>query len=77
MEENKLTKKQQEVLDYIIKFKNKYGIPPTNREIGKALGKSSSGTVHAFLNILSDKGYIKYQKNKARTIVVLRSSDDE
>ena len=44
-----LTKRQQEIYDFIRKYSAKYGYPPTVRDIGKAVGLASSSTVHAHL----------------------------
>ena len=44
-----LTKRQQEIFDFIGKYSAKYGYPPTVRDIGKAVGLASSSTVHAHL----------------------------
>lgn len=35
------------------------GYPPSVREIGKAVGLSSTATVHGYLSKLDEKGYIK------------------
>ncbi len=42
MAELDLTKRQQEVFDFIKKYSAKYGYPPTVRDIGKAIGKNLS-----------------------------------
>ena len=42
-----LTKRQKEIFDFIRKYADKTGYPPTVREIGKAVGLHSSSTVHA------------------------------
>ncbi len=44
-----LTKRQQEIFDFIGRYSAKYGYPPTVRDIGKAIGLTSSSTVHAHL----------------------------
>jgi repressor LexA len=44
-----LTKRQQEIFDFIKKYSARYGYPPTVRDIGKAVGLASSSTVHAHL----------------------------
>jgi SOS-response transcriptional repressor LexA len=44
-----LTKRQQEIFDFIKRDSAKYGYPPTVRDIGKAVGLASSSTVHAHL----------------------------
>src|SRR3984957_17905207 len=44
-----LTKRQQEIFDFIKRYSEKYGYPPTVRDIGKAVGLASPSTVHAHL----------------------------
>ena len=56
MVELKLTKRQQEIFDFIQRYAAKYGYPPTVREIGKAVGLASSSTVHAHLANLAEVG---------------------
>ncbi len=51
-----LTKRQQEIVDFIKKYSAKYGYPPTVRDIGKAIGLTSSSTVHAHLANLEKVG---------------------
>lgn len=66
-----LTKRQGEILNFIKEYIVKYGYPPTVREIGKALGVSSPATIHAHLNNLEGKGFIKKQESKNRAIELL------
>ena len=70
-EKTGLTKKQNEVLDFIKKYTAKHGFPPAVREIGAALGLSSPATVQAHLNKLKEAGVIKNSSNKFRTIEIL------
>ena len=51
-----LTKRQQEIFDFIKHYSTKYGYPPTVRDIGKAVGLASSSTVHAHLANLEKLG---------------------
>ncbi len=67
----KLTDKQNQVLDTIKRFVAKKGFPPTVREIGKELNLSSPATTHFHLDKLESKGYIKKNKSKNRTIELL------
>ena len=67
----KITKKQDEVLNYIKKCIVKNGFPPSVREIGQALGLSSPATVHAHLKKLEEAGCIRKESQKFRTIEVL------
>jgi len=67
----KLTERQQEILDYIQKHTQNRGYPPSVREIGEAVGLSSSSTVHGHLSRLEDKGYIRRDPTKPRAIEIL------
>lgn len=66
-----LTKRQKEILNYIKEYIVKFGYPPTVREIGAALGVSSPATIHAHLNNLEAKGFIKKEEAKNRAIELL------
>lgn len=66
-----LTKKQEEILTYIKEYIVSHGYPPTVREICKAVGVSSPATVHAHLNNLEKKGFIKKENTKNRAIELL------
>lgn len=67
----KLTSKQNAVLDFLKKSIAKNGFPPTVREICSALGLSSPATAHAHLETLEKKGYIKKGNSKNRAIELL------
>ena len=54
-----LNKRERAILKFIEKQINEKGYPPSVREIGKAVGLSSTATVHGYLARLEDKGYIK------------------
>lgn len=73
----RLTNKQNQVLDYLKQFMAKKGFPPTVREICGALNLSSPATVHAHLNTLADKGYIKKDNAKNRAIELLVKNEYE
>ena len=70
----KLTKKQKEVLTFIKKYIVQYGFPPSVREICAGLGLSSPATVHTHLKQLELKGAISKTKSKFRTIEVTSST---
>ena len=67
----KLTRRQEEILNYIKEYIVSNGYPPTIREICKAVGVSSPATVHAHLTNLENKGFIKKEDTKNRAIEVL------
>lgn len=73
----KLTKKQNEVLDFLKRSIAKNGYPPTVREIGAALGLKSPATTHAHLSTLETKGYIKKLGSKNRAIELLVKNEYE
>ena len=70
-----LTKKQQQVLDYILTEIHRRGYPPAIREIGKALNLSSSATVHSHIKALEKKGYLRRDPSKPRALEVLDYRD--
>jgi repressor LexA len=66
-----LTKRQQEIFDFIKRYSAKYGYPPTVRDIGKAVGLASSSTVHAHLANLEKVGLLRRDPSKPRAIELL------
>ncbi len=66
-----LTKRQKEIFDFIGKYAEKTGYPPTVREIGKAVGLHSSSTVHAHLANLEKIGLLRRDPTKPRAIELL------
>src|ERR671925_1148728 len=71
MVELNLTKRQQEIFDFIKRYSAKHGYPPTVRDIGKAIGLTSSSTVHAHLANLEKVGLLRRDPSKPRAIEVL------
>jgi repressor LexA len=65
-----LSERQISIMNYIKKEIRTKGYPPSVREIGEAVGLSSSSTVHGHLNILEQKGYIRRDPTKPRAIEV-------
>src|SRR3982074_1279037 len=66
-----LTKRQQEIFDFIKRYSAKYGYPPTVRDIGKAVGLASSSTVHAHLANLERIGLLRRDPSQPRAIELL------
>lgn len=71
-----LSERQRDVLEYIKSQLKQRGYPPSVREIGQALGMSSSSTVHMHLTQLEEKGWIKKDPTKPRAIEILDSEDE-
>jgi repressor LexA len=70
-----LTPRQRQVVEFIDAEVRRRGYPPSVREIGEAVGLSSSSTVHAHLAALQDKGYLRRDPTKPRAIEVTLEPD--
>jgi repressor LexA len=68
--ETELTGKRREILDFIADQLRERGYPPSVREIGEAVGLTSSSTVHAHLGTLQKQGYLRRDPTKPRAIEV-------
>jgi repressor LexA len=68
--ETELTAKRKEILDFIAEQQSRRGFPPSVREIGEAVGLTSSSTVHAHLATLQRLGYLQRDPTKPRAIEV-------
>jgi repressor LexA len=71
MVELNLTKRQREIFDYVKSYGEEHGYPPTVRDIGKAIGLTSSSTVHTHLANLEKLGALRRDPTKPRAIEVL------
>ncbi|MET0206201.1 MAG: transcriptional repressor LexA [Thermoleophilaceae bacterium] len=71
MVELNLTKRQREIFEYVKRYGEEHGYPPTVRDIGKAIGLTSSSTVHAHLANLEKLGLLRRDPTKPRAIEVL------
>jgi repressor LexA len=69
---DKLTERQQDILNFIHSFREENGYPPTLREIGKKFGISSTFGVKRHLEALVKKGYLHIESNASRGISFLR-----
>ena len=72
-----LNKREKAILKFIEKQIMTDGYPPSVREIGKAVGLSSTATVHGYLGKLEEKGYIKKENKKGRTLKLLKGGSGE
>jgi repressor LexA len=68
MAKRKLTDRQRRMLDYIQHFTVESGYPPSIRQIGKAVGISSTSVVNYNLNRLVEEGYLDRDQNVSRGI---------
>ncbi len=67
----KISKRQEAIMDFIKSEVKQKGYPPSVREIGAAVGLASSSTVHGHLARLESKGYIRRDPTKPRAIEIL------
>lgn len=70
MSDAELTGKRREILDFIAEHQREKGYPPSVREIGEAVGLTSSSTVHTHLTTLQRQGYLRRDPTKPRAIEV-------
>ena len=77
MNEAELSDRQAKILDYIRYVTKVRNYPPSVREIGEAVGLSSSSTVHNHLNQLERRGLIKRDPSKSRTVQLVEGSEIE
>jgi repressor LexA len=67
---DEMTPRQRRILDYIRRTIHDRGYPPTVREIGEAVGLTSSSSVHAQLANLQKKGLLRKEDSRPRAIEV-------
>ena len=72
-----LNKREKSIIKFIEKKIIEDGYPPSVREIGKAVGLKSTATVHGYLAKLEEKGYIKKESQKGRTLRLLKGISGE
>ena len=66
----KISKRQQQIYDFIRSYQLEKGYPPSVREMAAAVGLSSPSTVHAHLSVLEEHGLIKRDATKPRALEV-------
>jgi repressor LexA len=74
---DELSDRQAKILDYIRYVTRVRSYPPSVREIGEAVGLSSSSTVHNHLNQLERRGLIKRDASKSRTVQLVQEKELE
>ncbi len=71
---SRLTRRQSDILTFIRRYTESHGYPPSVREIGQAMGVTSSSTVHSHLAALERKGYLRRDPSKPRALEILRDN---
>jgi repressor LexA len=72
MVDQKLTKRQRQILDFVTDFKRRLGYSPSYREIADNFELSSTATIHEHIKMLEDKGFIATNHNSARSIELIK-----
>jgi repressor LexA len=67
-----LTKRQKQVLDFLVAFHDKHGYSPSFEEMARSLKLTSLATVHKHISTLERKGYIRRGYNQSRSIEVMQ-----
>ncbi len=70
---NTINARQRQILDYLRAHARNHAYPPTVREIGHAVGLSSSSTVQNHLNTLELRGFIRRDPSKSRTVEIVEA----
>ena len=71
-EPGELNKREKAILKFIEKEVDANGYQPSVREIGRAVGLRSTATVHGYLSKLQEKGYIRKEHQKGRTLKLIK-----
>lgn len=71
---SRLTRRQNDILTFVRRYTESHGYPPSVREIGQAMGLTSSSTVHSHLAALERKGYLRRDPSKPRALEILRDN---
>jgi len=66
-----MTKRQKQVLDFILNFWEEHGYSPSYEDICKGLSISSKSNVHRIVYCLVNRGFLKNQPNKSRSLLVV------
>src|ERR1700683_5153889 len=67
-----LTKRQKQVLDFLVGFHDKHGYSPSFEEMARSLKLTSLATVHKHISTLERKGFIRRGYNQSRSIEVVQ-----
>ncbi|MGB6429390.1 MAG: transcriptional repressor LexA [Candidatus Acidiferrales bacterium] len=67
-----LTKRQKQVLDFLVGFHDKHGYSPSFEEMARSLKLTSLATVHKHISTLERKGFIRRGYNQSRSIEVMQ-----
>ncbi len=66
-----MTKRQKQVFDFILKFWEEHGYSPSYEDIAKGVGIASKSNIHRLVYSLVNRGFLKNQPNKSRSLLVV------
>lgn len=72
MGDQKLTKRQRQILDFVTDYQRRLGYSPSYREIAEEFGLSSTATIHEHIQSLAEKGFLKTDHNAPRSIELIK-----
>lgn len=72
-----LTNRQRQILEMIHAYHEEHGYAPSIRDIGQAVGLASPSSVHSQLETLEEKGYLRRDATKPRTLDIVIDPDTE
>ena len=72
-----LSKRQQQIYDYIVSYTQDNGYPPSVREIGATMSLKSPSTAHFHLKVLEERGYISRTQGKTRAISIVPREEEQ
>lgn len=72
-----ISSKQREILQFLIDFQEEHGYSPSVREVCDAVRLSSTSSVHSHLSKLEERGYIKRDPSKPRSIEILQRPEQD
>ena len=67
-----LTKKQKELLNYILKFQSNNGVTPSYEEMKSALSLKSKSGIHRLVIALEERGFVRRLAHKARALEIIK-----
>lgn len=66
-----MSKREQDVLDFIRSYRNRYGLSPSIREIGEGIGLHSTSSIQKYIQSLTEQGYLQKIEGKTRALIPL------
>lgn len=68
-----MSKREQDVLDFIRAYRAECGLSPSIREIGEGIGLHSTSSIQKYIRSLTEKGYLQKSEGKTRSLIPLEA----